>query len=161
MEPDRRPQAGSIVVRESPNGGGALLYLARDAGGRAVWVRDVDEAEVHATMREANRAALLAPASAGAHRPAYAVPASILRPELSAATVVTPATPVVAPAAPDAAEPASQPIAEPAAATVAAVIEPEAPASTAPAGLWAVWSLWVETWMAFLFRQERRTRPLP
>ena len=149
-------------MRESPNGGGALLYLARDAGGRAVWVRDVDGAEVHPSMREANRAALLAPASAGAHRPAYAVPASVLRPELSAApAAAVEAAPQAAPRATP--QPVAQTAPDPApVAVVAEAPEEAAPvAATPPSGLWAVWSLWLETWMAFLFRQERRARPLP
>lgn len=124
-------------MRESPGGGGALLYLSRDASGRAVWARDVEAAEIHPTMREANRAALLAPAGAGAHRPAYAVPASVLRPEPEVAPVAPPVAASEAP--PEDPAPAPAP----------------APARTGP---WALWLLWVETWMGLLFRQERGAR---
>jgi hypothetical protein len=149
MEPDRRPHVGSIVVREAPLGGGVLIYLGRDAAGRARWVDDVEAAEVHPTMREATRAALLAPPSAGANRPAYAVPASVLWPEASAAPpVADPPDDPPAAGPPQAPPPALTEPAEPPAPPVVAALAVAAPVG----GLLAVWVLWCEAWMALLFR---------
>ena len=127
-------------MREAPYGGGVLLYLARDAGGRAVWARTVDQAEVHATMREANRAALLAPATAGAQRPAYAIPASVLRADRAEPTAPrsTGSLAVVTPTAPE-----PEPLAAPA----------------APPGLESLWRLWVQAWLSMLFGAGRDARP--
>lgn len=148
MDLDRRPVGASVVVREAPHSaGGGLYYLARDRAGRPAWVRDPQDAEHHPSLREASRAALLAPPVQGSMRPAFAVPLSVTGPQAPFAAPA-PAGEVArlrpVPAI-DAAE------AAPVAAAKAAVDE----TAWCAGGLWmwSVWSFWMDAWRAALFRR--------